>query len=634
MSSELKVLYIGQDEGYWETISSRLKSQFPHYAFSFKDLNATTEETIQTLIIQVINEKPSLIYLDFSKNAEDFLHLARLLKRVAPTASIPIIGLLEHNTAEAISKFSIAAGITCNHIKSGEYHDVVYDGVNVAVPTSNEELTFAMAQLNDNFSAHELVKIGYVTEKSIHIEIDRKLKVGEKLSLNNHFTTNKVIRSKLFEVKAEGDSNTYYDKNYWYDLDFEFIDPVKKDPDASADLIKERENERATEVVSAKKKMKTWIADNLERSYPKIVKMLIVDNNLNIYNAEPRSDRFNYVIRCQPYLTDVSKELKVIMPQIIAFQFDAKPKKTNDKAEVAKTETEDKAEKTAKSAEDKKAVVLDAHPKNDESMLAQIISFIKATDKYKPFILLFNAKTTDSTALQKQYDYTQIIAQTEEVQMPLIIKMADTLEKKLGKLMTQTPQSRVVFKKNNPQSFAEITHEIKIFNICESEVYFTSDSHLPQGTCLRLTTPAPMCITIVHHTDASAQITGKEGYRGLINTVGEDEKKKLRQFVNTVFFRDHEAAKNAEKEEFKKIQDAAVKRKEEQARKEAEMAQKKKEEEEKAKKKGNELKEMLAKTNQENAQKEALKNQDKQDQKPKDEKKPTEVPPQEKKKKE
>ncbi len=63
-------------------------------------------------------------------------------------------------------------------------------------------------------------------------------------------------------------------------------------------------------------------------------------------------------------------------------------------------------------------------------------------------------------------------------------------------------------------------------------------------------------------------------FYGLIHSVGEEEKKQLRRFINTVFFRDHDAQLQAETDEYLKLNVAKKQEKEEAAKKAIEEAKK------------------------------------------------------------
>jgi hypothetical protein len=589
MSSELTVLYLGSDASYWATIKQRLEGQFASYAFEFHELYSETEEGIQSLIIDIINIKPKLIYIDYSKQTEDFLHLARLIKRLNPTRDIATIGLLDQNDADVVSKYSQVAGVTCNHIKSGEYHDIVYGGINLADPVAKEELQFAMGQMNEKYMAHETVKVGYVTEKTMHIENLRALTEGTIYQANHHFNQNKIVKGKNIKVLKSGTEDLYYTKEYFHDLEIQYTNPVEKDPDASEALMKEREAERVGEEEFYSKKMKAWVQDNLERSSPKQIKVLVIDKNLTCYNNESRTDRYNYVFRVQPYLKEPSEEFKSYSPHILAFQFEGRRKKV----ELGdKTEDQLKEEAGEEVKKEKKDLEIATNHMNDENALKQIIQEAKHMNNH-PFILLFGTKVADSKTLQEKYQYENLIAQTGDLEMPILIKLADTLEKKWADTI-QSHSHWVVFKKDNHQSFMELSYPINIVNICESEVHFTCDENLPFGTTIRLEEPSAFHLTVIKPNEASIQVVGKAGYRALVTMLGEEGKKNIRQVVNSIFFRDLEAQKAAEKEEYEKVQQAAKRRKEEEAKKQKEIEEKKKKQEEEQKKKEEEAKKAAA----------------------------------------
>ncbi|MCE3012342.1 MAG: hypothetical protein LW878_04680, partial [Proteobacteria bacterium] len=100
----------------------------------------------------------------------------------------------------------------------------------------------------------------------------------------------------------------------------------------------------------------------------------------------------------------------------------------------------------------------------------------------------------------------------------------------------------------------------------------SSDKPLAHGMSLRIKTPFEGVITIVDHP----QNTKPPLYYALINGVGEIEKKNLRRYVNSIFFKDHDAAKAAEVDAFKALNEAKLK--EQQDKEKAEQEQKAKEE--------------------------------------------------------
>ncbi|MBL7664748.1 MAG: hypothetical protein JNM93_06410 [Bacteriovoracaceae bacterium] len=565
MGSELRVLYIGRDDNYWTTLQKRFKSQFGAVVYDFQNIYGTDDTDIQSIIIDINNFKPSIIYLDFSKNAEEYLHLARLIKRMNGAMNIPTIGLFSQLTANNFLPFSLAAGIHLNHIKSAEIHDVVYDAIALASPGNLGEAAFATGQTSDSMIAKEVIKIGYLNQKFIHIEGPKQLIKDRKYQLDNYFTDNKIVKSKYFTAANTGSENLYYNQKYWCQLDFDFVDPIiKRDGDTDA-LLKERNAERQQDVDVYKKKLSKWLDENIEKSSPKTLKLLVIDKYFTIYNNEQRTDNYQYVIRGQPYLININEELKQLRPHLIAFQFDKKSGPADPDALVDDL---------------KKSVTLDSEHNNDEKALQGIISYLVANPDYKPYIMIFNAPVSDSLQLQQQFDYKNMVAQTTSLDCKVLIKVADMLEKKINK-SADVPASNKNFyyRKNNVQSFAYLNHPIKIVSISECEVCFTSDTAFNVGNSLILNGALNLNLTIVEHNETSAAAVGKSGFRALVNYTGEDDKKKLRQYINSIFFRDLETQKTAEKEEFKKVQENAKKKIEEEKKKAEEALKKQKEKE-------------------------------------------------------
>ncbi len=592
MSEINKIIYVGNDESYWKTIKTRYQNQFSTYKYEFIQFFFTEEKRIQQLIIDIINEDPHLIYIDFSKYTQEYLHLARLCRRVNHTRRIPLVGLHDNNTAQAVSMYAVNANVYNNHVKSGEVHDVVYDGINLLYPGINEKLDFAMAQASDETYAYEVVKISTISEDRIRFEASRDMAKDSRILMANFFSSTKVLHSNYFTIKEKGVSGLYYNENFWYQVEPLYINPIPKDPEASEELMRERENDRLAEIPNVQHKFKTWVYENLERSSPKAVKMLIVDRLLNIYQNQPLSDRYNYVIRCQPYLREVEEEVKKMNPDIIFFQMDderveniVKQKKrllnrgssSVSEEELKKDAVEEKKLKKKSESKEYTEEELQAVPviqvefKNDETTLKKIIDLYRPEGRKKPFFIIYNVPTADSKQLQGKYNYPNIIAQPGLIETEIAMQMAHKLDQRIEANAKNLYENQVVLRKENPQTFAEIAFPIKIINICESEIWFQCNEQIALNTAIRVNEPIPMYLTIVPHNDSSTAAVGKEGYRGLINCTSEEGKKEIRKHVNSIFFRELEAKKSADREEFDKVQKAAVRRKEEMAKKEAEM---------------------------------------------------------------
>ncbi len=209
---------------------------------------------------------------------------------------------------------------------------------------------------------------------------------------------------------------------------------------------------------------------------------------------------------------------------------------------------------------------------NDEDSIARAVAAILAVEDYAPVIVVFKSLHMNSDELREKFKYPKMIAHTTDINFDLLINMAQAMQKKIGeKIMDpppikiglkDVPNHTVYFNKLNPHSIAEIEFPIVILTMKEHEITFSSAAPVSDGTVFKLK------LTVEQETETTEErnliffITvvpqKKEGdasgenYRALIHGVGEDGKKDLRQFINSVFFREKQEKRKLEKEEFDK----------------------------------------------------------------------------------
>ena len=142
------LIYIGDDVGYLETLKKRFAT-YPALQLNYFSYFAKDEAGIQTIFHKVLEKNPKLVYIDFSKNEKEFLHLARILNRVKDHFGFQTIGLIDLRSPVYLRSEAALTGNTLNHIKCGEYHDVVYDAVYLMAPEQAGELKMARANLKE-----------------------------------------------------------------------------------------------------------------------------------------------------------------------------------------------------------------------------------------------------------------------------------------------------------------------------------------------------------------------------------------------------------------------------------------------------------------------------------------------------
>ncbi len=517
-----KVLYLGDDTAYFKVLAVEFQRLYPE--LKLEQLAEHTPERIQGLIIKVLELKPSLVFIDYSKFTDDYVHLSRLLVRTNSQHNFAVVGLHDYLSPPDQVKESFLSGVNVNHIKSAETFDVVFDAISLIKPGQAKEHGYATAKISKELVAGHLCKVGFIASDLIHFETNLNLSPAEELKVKHHWVQKKLIPSNLVKIKSSSQSLLFYNFKYAVDAQFAWVDPLIKIEGDDPQRIKELEGEREHAVTKAKKALAAWLEDNTDRSQQKTVRVLVIDREMIFYQNLGRTDKYGYAIRCQPFLKDIAAEIDGQRPQVIALALDVP--KEGEKIEG---------------------------PLNDMSMLGSIISFLKQKlAKDPPFLVVFNATAT-SKELQASFAYPQIMAVDSPVGPEILLKMASVFDKKLKTAVavqtTEIPSPRVFIKKTHPMSIAEIEEVINLVQISETDLVFNCNRALPVGTVLRVEDPFVGYITVAEHP----QLGKAPSYYGVVNGIGETEKKSLRRFVNSIFFKDLDTAKLTELENFQTL---------------------------------------------------------------------------------
>ena len=518
-----KVLYLGDDGAYFKVLQAEFSSLYP--GVKFLQFSASTPQSIQHLIMDISLQDPDVVFIDFSKHTDDFVHLSRILANLNKEKPLPIIGLHEYLAKPENIKLSFLAGVMINHFKGAEIFDVVFSAMNLATPGQAKEHGFATGKIQEKVQAFHLVKIGYLAENFLHIETNLEFEENQEVRVHHAWVDKKLIPSCLTRVIKTSKEMLFYNFKNSVDLEFAWVDPVVVSEADDERRIEELQNERTHFVQKAKKVIKTWLDENIDRSNHKSVRVLIVDRSFRFFNNRARSDSYGYALRCQPFIVDLTTELLAQRPQVIALSLDV-------------------------------AAEGYQYP-NDMAFLEKLVAFIKEKMVQEaPYLVVFNLKDLKSKELQASVKYSNIMSMDGDIDPDVLLKMAKIFSEKLKNLPEgETVEPKFVVKKSSPQSIGEIEDELEIVQISECDLIIQSERPLAHGMSLRIRTPFEGIVTIVDHP----QNTKPPLYYGLINGIGEIEKKNLRRYVNSIFFKDHDAAKAAEVDAFKALNEAKLK---------------------------------------------------------------------------
>lgn len=519
------VYYFGDDEAYFKTLQGEFKKH-TKLSLRFERHFANTENGIQSLFILLATNRPRCVFIDFSKDTQDYLHLARLIARTNFDEKPLTVGLVDYLSPREILEESVATGINLTHIKSAETFDVVFDVASLVGSDAVIPHGFATAALAETWDAGAVAKVGFVHQDGMHLETDFSVSKGDRFQIQHFWTKDKIIPSREVFVTETSQKNLFYHFQHSVDVEFVVIDEFIPPEGMDEVTIEEKKAERDDLIRRHKKKMAAWVDDNLSRSQEKAMKFLIVDKDFKFYNNQKRADKHPYIIRGIPFLKDIADDLNRLCPQLIAVALE-------------------------------NADVKEARLTYD--FLEKIVSVLKRDHaESTPFLVVFNTKVP-TKELRAQLSYEHLMATDGELEAEVLIKMAELLEKKLShnKHVTLPTEPRVYIRKSNPASHAYIMLSVKLSKISESDMVFTCERPLAPGTNLYFEKPVPFFVNV-----QPMKTQGKvPEYMGLIHCIGESDKKELRRFVNSVFFRDHDAQLMTETEEFKKLNEDKLKEK-------------------------------------------------------------------------
>jgi hypothetical protein len=578
------IVYIGEDGGYWQTIQDGLTTNYSFINFEFQTLFDKDSEAAQRLMINLLDIMPGIIYIDFSTSRDTHLSLAQLVTREIAFGNVPVVGLVEE---KEYVRDCLSAGVDFIHVKCGEHHDVVFDPMLMAYPKDVKRPQFARAKFKRDVFLIDDFRIGYITPTSIHVEGNIKLEKGEIVEIESAIPV-KNVPSKKFKVRDISDTNLYYDYRYAYDLDFIFVDEPELREDEFEDALGETDERRRAKLVQeaknrrqervneyqeslkfSRRKHREWVLSSVDERGAKKTKVFIVDKSLRIFRQEGVKplDRYPYGIRCQTALSSSQREIQSFWPNIIGIQMFGQYVGESlalfqDVAEglIAKTEEIPTEEILGKDPRMEMLKSIPVIEKADFATIETIVNYVKAVENYTPFIVIFNCPFKSSKELQETFQYPMLLVHKESLTMDAVLNVASLFEKKqeeklLAKVKAKvaelkkrdpakyrnlTPddfnEKRYFIKKSSPLSHCSYRYPVTLETITESELTFLSKEMVELKT-FRMDFPVEMSINAIPSDGKAFQdVDGLKQYKALIHSIGEDDKKTLRRFVNEVIF--------------------------------------------------------------------------------------------------
>ncbi|MBT6326381.1 MAG: hypothetical protein HOJ35_10460 [Bdellovibrionales bacterium] len=532
-----KVLYIGNDLKYWDNLKSSFGDIYPGEKFIFSELD---EQSTVNTFFSILSQNPNIIYYDLNNNRDQSLQLARMVKReltIDQCINVMIVDS-KNNMKELFTSF-----VNFIFIKCGEFEDIVYGPTRAAFPDIEKRLEFAQALLLKDIKLNERLRLSCISPLNLYLEGNTRFEEGDTIELETEIPEN-ILPSSKFTVKNISSSNLYYDYRFGLDLTYNFIDSSREDDAYSTLSKKEMAAKHENILKNTQQEFRKWVIGNIAGVVPRDTKILVVDKNYNILRtADTLPDKYNYAFRYQQNITKYLYYLDYFRPHIIAIEPEGMSESEAESDDIGSIKLRIEQEQLF--------------------TIEKIIHEIKTIGDYSPFFVIFNTQDFSSEFLRKKFDYPLILAHKEAINFNLIIEMADMYEEKQDKkingiihnklsiLKKEQPvkyktisvndfkAKRYIIRKKNNLKNANYIHKAKIFSISETEILLMSDKDLFVNTIYWLDDPVPMAVTIVPAINKDIiyiEMKGKRFYEAIIHCVGEEEKKKVRKFINEVFY--------------------------------------------------------------------------------------------------
>ncbi|MFG1498708.1 hypothetical protein ABMA70_00775 [Halobacteriovorax sp. XZX-3] len=541
-----KIAYLGQDLGYWDDLKKVYAKTYPDEEKSFHHFSYN-EKNINLCIYDLFELAPSIIYIDIKKEEVFGHNLGMILKRIHFFRSIPVVAIVS-NLDEVKKLISIHFDFV--FVKGIEVHDVVHHPYKLRYPSEAVSSEFALAKLTAPIKLKEIARVGFYGLSTMHIESNNIAQEGKLVEVEHSLEKN-LMATNYFIARKHGFDNIYYGANGWSELEYLFVDPVKREDGSFSFNVEDLSEDELNKKLKIGKTFKSWVNDNSSYGSQKRTKLFMVDPQLHYFKqSEKLIDTYDFVFRINEKFDQDYTYVGRLNPDIIVYCY---PDFISD-VEMEDAKDNQDVEQMANVAQN-----LEEFHKRQDEILKDAISNIKKLSDNNPYFIVINCDRYDSKAFQERFNYQFALVNPTMIGMNVLSQMVHQLEErrlvkeeqelntKIAALRKKDPikyaklnksyfdPPKYFISKKSPLSHALIIRDAKLIEISESICFFSLDQELVLGNYY-LTHPFNFAVKIIPQ-DGNVFI--KDGntykYKGLIHAIGEKEKMRLRQFVNDIY---------------------------------------------------------------------------------------------------
>lgn len=518
---ELNIKYVGNDAKYWAKIQNAFQAKYQHFDLKFSQMDVNSKRGPKYYFVKIYEAMPDIIYVDLASESKSMLALLKLLCKNNITRLKSTVALHEYREGKASLMKATLAGVRISHYKSDEIHDVVYDPIALIDVNLTVSPGTVLGKELDKIEFRQILRLGYVDEDHFRVETNSPLTLGKVVEFHGH-PLNDIMKSNRFLVDSFSETNLYYNQRMSYRLKYTYVDndffrsteddwhmyrKFKNDPIEYENQIKKKfiylvdeMKSRRDQFTPIKKNIKTWIEAQDEQVIPKRIKILVIDESLEMFKQlDGTPENFPYSINFQTRTTKDFYQLNRTQPHLVIFNFD------------------------------------EEH--NNLAILKELVKSIKSASYYAPILLVFNIDKS-SKELQESLNFSNTLTYSNSVDLEIVKEFSERLD---NKFKISSVPGKVFFKTTDNNSVMTLKREAKIVGITESVVYFKTLYEIPMWTTFIVDQPIEMLMTVLPLKEDSP-MQGKEFvYRAILHGTGEREKASLRVLVNKSLQVDNES---------------------------------------------------------------------------------------------
>lgn len=465
--------YIGNEQKFIDNIGIFSKQYFNQ---EVKVVNENQTSSPLTYIVQ--KSSPSIIYVDFTtlSNTEDMLKEVLFIRKFKQYKCILLCAILSDAYQINEQLLLFASGFQFAYIKGSELNSFLSQSFYIAFGASTSQKKFSIAKgLEINLEVGICSTLIKMDEFYFTIETDISTD-QDFLKLN--FNLIEGLTCQKFEVLDHYSTTIFSPMTDTYLINFPYAGPWDE---VTTDTVQEETVE-------------TWI--DLHKSKMEYAHSFLVFTSSesifsDIYNLSNSISMINFNI-------SEDFEENIIKEQIRTNEFNMVLFDIND----------------------------NVHTLQD---LSTLIHIINQTENYAPIVIVFGTPSK-TEALQKLYKYQQILSVNEKLSPTLLAPFIATYVNK-AKM-----NNELIFSCNDRNRGICVLLNIVILTLTEQEISFNSQHELAYFSIIHLPLPIDCFVTIIPKNTPPPPNAKKDGflYTGIIHSMTEENRNKLRNFVNQI----------------------------------------------------------------------------------------------------